>query len=500
MKSIKLKLVSELICLLLFSYLYSAFDNFSSGAKPMSMSGAFVGSPGDIYSIYYNPAGLVEVDKISFLVDYNKLYYGLSDNSDILCNSIAVAIPVKKITIGLNYQNFNVIDIYNENMMKMTVANNISDKLLAGLNIKLLSQEYYLNEYYIDDLLFKNGNTNTTYDFDIGLKFKNIGNSNLTLGLSVFNVLQNEYGFDENNKPKLARTLCTGISYQQKDFNLNFDIKHRLYNVSSNNNYFKEELVMCFGIEKWFNKVVLRTGLGWDLGYLLSHPSNRNYKNVSAGFGLNFDKFIIDYGFIIPVNEIENANGIHNLSLIIQFSKSKKKTIKSSKSITKEYPVNIVEKHLSREKKETVKIEKIEQKLTTTTTNVMKLPGISEKTEVIQPAISTDVPKIPISVSTVTNISSLIYSTYSVEVTSISLNQILKQKKKITEINITEPKTVEKPDKLIQQKYVVQKGDTLLSIAEKVYNDKRKWIKIYNANKDIIEKGIVKPDQVLIIP
>jgi len=49
--------------------------------------------------------------------------------------------------------------------------------------------------------------------------------------------------------------------------------------------------------------------------------------------------------------------------------------------------------------------------------------------------------------------------------------------------------------------YVVQKGDTLYSIARKIYNDQTKWKAIYQANKDrISDPDVLKVGQKLILP
>ncbi len=49
--------------------------------------------------------------------------------------------------------------------------------------------------------------------------------------------------------------------------------------------------------------------------------------------------------------------------------------------------------------------------------------------------------------------------------------------------------------------YVVQKGDTLYSIARKIYNDQTKWREIYAANKDQIpDPDVLKVGQKLILP
>ena len=38
--------------------------------------------------------------------------------------------------------------------------------------------------------------------------------------------------------------------------------------------------------------------------------------------------------------------------------------------------------------------------------------------------------------------------------------------------------------------YKVQKGDTLMSIAERIYQDKNLWKKLYEANKVVYEKPV----------
>lgn len=51
------------------------------------------------------------------------------------------------------------------------------------------------------------------------------------------------------------------------------------------------------------------------------------------------------------------------------------------------------------------------------------------------------------------------------------------------------------------QKYTVGKGDTLQKISKKCYGTSKKWMKIYNANKDVLKgPDKVYPGQILNIP
>jgi nucleoid-associated protein YgaU len=60
----------------------------------------------------------------------------------------------------------------------------------------------------------------------------------------------------------------------------------------------------------------------------------------------------------------------------------------------------------------------------------------------------------------------------------------------------------EKPHKpeASNKSYRVVEGDTLKSVAKMFYGDTSRWIEIYDANSDKIEKGSLRKDDVLIIP
>ncbi len=57
------------------------------------------------------------------------------------------------------------------------------------------------------------------------------------------------------------------------------------------------------------------------------------------------------------------------------------------------------------------------------------------------------------------------------------------------------------PENPYQQKYVVQKGDTLWKIADEYYGDGRLYTKIFEANRDVLkDPDKIKPGQELRIP
>lgn len=72
---------------------------------------------------------------------------------------------------------------------------------------------------------------------------------------------------------------------------------------------------------------------------------------------------------------------------------------------------------------------------------------------------------------------------------------------------VEQTKPLEKPKEIYRFEklkfplaHKVSSGETLISIAEKYYNNSRYWTKIYNANKDKIIKGNLKVGETIIIP
>ena len=59
-----------------------------------------------------------------------------------------------------------------------------------------------------------------------------------------------------------------------------------------------------------------------------------------------------------------------------------------------------------------------------------------------------------------------------------------------------------KKDELAVKKHVVAAGDTLSAISKKYYDDANQYMKIYEANKDVIgsDPNMIKPGQELVIP
>ena len=95
------KITSLIILLFISNVILSQSDNYNIGARSTGMSGASV-SLVDVWSQYYNQAGLAYVEDISIGLAYQNAFFV----KELATNSIAIALPTKTGTFGLNYYYF----------------------------------------------------------------------------------------------------------------------------------------------------------------------------------------------------------------------------------------------------------------------------------------------------------------------------------------------------------------------------------------------------------
>jgi len=474
---------------------YCAFEDIPVDAKILSMSNAYVGLAEGINTIFANPAGLSKLMSIELTGTYSNLYKGLSDGSNISFNCFSFGIPLKNFLIaGLNYQSLILTDVYSEQITRISIAKKISKYFSTGINLKFMNQKYVMNEYLINDVLFSEKNNLNISDIDAGILFDI--SDYVSFGLGIINFLKSEYGFDKNNSIKLQQIIKSGFSYHEPKFKFAIDLTDRNVN---------------FGIEKKFlNTLNLRTGFIWDL-------KQNNYKNISMGFGFDFNNFSFDYGVMFPVNGIENTNGIHNLSFNIKFVKIRKGEKEVKQKQIKEIIISTATY--------VIKEKSPEISTSTFTSNIVKekissvIPStISISTQVL-PVISTQIFVSSVISSPTVNISSPVVLETSETVkeeikhnikTEEKFSQNVKSsdKKKIEKIQQLKNKPETKEKTVIKETiekegikmHIVKEGDTLPYLADKYYKNPNMWYKIYETNKENIEKGILKPGQILIIP
>lgn len=259
----------------------ASFDT-RKGARALGMGGAFVAHAGNGDAVYYNPAGLWQLDCF-----HGRLFYSSPYNMTELTTLTAnVTYPTVYGNGTVNFETYGY-DLYRETIFGIAYSQAYRKKLVYGI---------LLNYYH---LYIKDGGTAGTMGLDGGLLVK--PHDDWTLGAYFRNI----------NRPKIARetlpmVLAGGVSYEGlPQLRINLDVHKDIR--------FPAEVRM--GLEyEIFKQLALRTGFSTE-------PSR-----FSAGFGFDFSAGVMDYAFYTT----PNLGISHAVSLSLYLNRQPNKKIKSS--------------------------------------------------------------------------------------------------------------------------------------------------------------------------
>ncbi|MBI4060562.1 MAG: hypothetical protein HY403_03950, partial [Elusimicrobia bacterium] len=123
----------------------AAFEDLGAGARAPGMGGAFVAVADDVYTIYYNPAGLGLLDRPQFGTAYSALYPGLKDGSNLNTSFLAYAQPLaegRQGTLAAAWNSLTLNSLYREEAFYLGYGrrwlNFGGGELYGGLNLQYL--------------------------------------------------------------------------------------------------------------------------------------------------------------------------------------------------------------------------------------------------------------------------------------------------------------------------------------------------------------------------
>ncbi len=283
---------------------------FELGVRPAGMGGAFSGVADDINALYWNPAGLSQVENVTInpaqvqhFENANFNYVGLVYPLDEMRSANIKDLGTLGFSISLfdlgefigrdetgdNINNFKCQD----RIINISYGKSVTDRLSLGINGKFIAQE--IESYKAEG-----------YAFDVGGLY-NTSIDNFSFGFCIQN-LGNKIKFIEAEN-SLPLNIKLGFAYKMfnKNLILAMDINKPI------NNFYR----INTGAEWWLaNVLALRIGYKsrYDLG-----------DGISAGAGLSIKQF--DYSFM-PVKEIlfdyafvpyGDLGYTHQVSLILKF-------------------------------------------------------------------------------------------------------------------------------------------------------------------------------------
>lgn len=310
-------MIKKIFLLLIFvSFSRADFEDIGIGARPIGFAAAFTALADDPNTIFYNPAGLLQLKKIGFSFEQANLYWGLDDNEIPSITSFALALPIgsKYGSFGLGFTNFGLLSYYNETTFILSYSYDISEvlkkPLFIGLNLKLLHKKYGTDKYTLNavddslqatgepDPLFENGNSKSGFTFDLGALYKI--KEKYSFGFSMFNISQP--GMDLKADTRVPLSLKAGFAYCGSATNCAVELSYR-----------RKDVGLGIGAEKWFfdKRYGLRGGLS---------IATRACYNINFGFSYVPRSFFqIDYAFTFPLGGIADTLGSHRFSLNLTF-------------------------------------------------------------------------------------------------------------------------------------------------------------------------------------
>jgi hypothetical protein len=306
-----------LFLMLPFSAAFASFEELPTGARASGLGNAFTAIADDVYSIYYNPAGLAQLHRSEFTAYYAKLYSGLTDGSSIGRSFVAYAHPTEKHgTLGLSYLSLSLADLYSESTFGVTYAYPVKDNWNLGGSIKFLKKSFGSDTYTQnavnddgfslnapDPLFAKNGTSKSAASFDIGAQYRI--SKIYGLGFAILNANTPNMALSDGDTDKVAAIYKTGIARRTKTSAVDAEVSMRKFTG--------DEYRMNIGAERWFGSgFAMRGGLGFG---------QRQYQITSIGFSYRWDAVDVAYALIYPLTGIKGTFGTNQLSLTFRFGR-----------------------------------------------------------------------------------------------------------------------------------------------------------------------------------
>jgi len=282
------------------------------------MGNAFTALADDVYSTYYNPAGLAQLHRSEFTAYYAKLYSGLTDGSSIGRNFIAYGHPTATHgTFGFSYLSLSLADLYSESTFAVHYAKAVGEKWNFGGSLKLLKKSFGSDAYTQnainsdtgaslgapDPLFAKNGSSKSAESFDVGAQYRI--SKIYGLGFSILNINSPNMALSPSDTDKVAAVYAAGLARRTQFSSVDAEISARQFT--------SQEYRFNMGGERWLTSGFgIRAGLGFG---------QRQYEITSIGFSYRWDSLQFDYALIYPLTGVTGTFGTNQLTMTFRFGR-----------------------------------------------------------------------------------------------------------------------------------------------------------------------------------
>ena len=275
------------------------FLKIDPSARSTAMGGAFVGLSNDETALYYNPAGLVQIDTKRFFTTYNNYI------TDIQSGFLGYVHPYNENTrLGIsicyfNYGSFDRTDGDGNNLgtfgasdfaLALSVARSVGSQFNVGVTGKFIYEK--LEDFSSDALAF-----------DVGVLYL-LRDGRTRIGAAGQNIGAQLKGATESHKDPLPTSVKLGISHRMRELPLTVALDAA---KPVDNDVF-------FSLGGEFTALEpLYLRLGWSsFGKNYKTDSDKdNLAGFAAGFGVTWKVYHFDYAF----SSYADLGGVHKISI-----------------------------------------------------------------------------------------------------------------------------------------------------------------------------------------
>jgi LysM repeat protein len=442
--------------LITLAALSHASPPMSRGARPLALGNAYTAVAGDSYGLYYNPAGLTEVNQKEVVFDY-----GRSDSERESARSEFNSIYTFPYRFRDKFYPV-ACGVYAE---RAAPGANIVD-LTAGTGSDAPVDEW--TKGFIKFPVRLGGAV--TIRRENGFKHSDrVGKAGLGIGLTggayapLFRTLQvgasirNLYLGDSNPD---GASIVVGATHLHKEYlNMFADLEYGRGGVWR----------FHPGLEWLLARGVLRPRLGWG------SRDNGGVDSVATGVGFNISPMQIDLTYLIPVKTLNDDTEQFRASLIYRFGRPQFSEIYYDRALEAASQLD------------------------------QKVLGLTVEEAQLKSSLSELEQKRRLAREELDNIKSRIETLKTQDVLGQKNATIQQLKERVANLELALAGQRNQVRQLTTQKesirtHTVVAGDTLQSLAKQYYGDANQWKKIYNANSDKIERGLPRVGARLVIP
>lgn len=427
----------------------------SRGARPIALGGGYTAVSGDGYSLFYNPAGLFDLNQQEVAIDYGRWHSeGAPAGSDF--NGI-YAMPWR-------YKDQRVpvaFGVYGEGSAP---GAHIVD-ITAGGAFDAPVERWTRGLFKFP---VRAGLAATIRHSDGDDKSDRVGKS--TFGLGLTGGLLIPINRQHQAGVALRGLFAGGANPEGPSLNLGIMRQHRDYLDMYLDMQVSEGNVWRFhpGMEWSLARGVLRPRLGWGF------RGSKGVDSVATGVGFYLSPYEIDITYLIPVRSLNDNAGQVRASLIYRFGRPQFSEIYYDRALEAAGTLDVNVLQLTvKEAELKSSLAEVEQKRRLASE---ELQSMKKRIELLQ---GQDI-------------------LGERDATIRQLRARLRQLE--AELGQRRSRDAATRKKAEPRSHVVQPGDTLQSIARKYYGDPNQWKKIYGANMDRIERGLPKQGSRLVIP